>query len=277
MSPYRFLRTPKWIAFTLGILALMVLMLFAAQWQWHRYEFKRDRNHAVVERTKRPPVPAADLLKLGAPMNAVKPIEWTPVSATGSYEADQQVIVRDRSQDGRGGSHVVTPLLLADGSVLLVNRGFIDISVTSPPAPPSGAVTVVGRLRTTQTRGAIGPRDPATGHLTALARLDVARIAQQLSQPVRPGYVELTAQQPAVKASDPALIPLPDGDLGPHLSYMVQWIIFTGCAAVGWGIVVRRTAKRDAKLAAEPALLGGESGAHDAGLVRQGSGHDGSS
>jgi len=272
---YRFLRTPKWIAFTIGILAVMALMLFAARWQWHRYEFKRDRNAAVVQRTKEPEVAVTALLKLGAPFTAVKPDEWRTVTATGTYEADQQVIIRDRSQNGQGGSHVVTPLLLSDGSVLLVNRGFIDIRVATPPAPATGPVTVLGRLRPTQTRGSIGPRDPATGHLDALVRLDVARLAQQIPQPVLPGYVELIAQQPSLTASDPAPIPLPDNDNGPHLSYMVQWIIFTICAAVGWAIVVRRTAKQNAKERAA-LLSGGESGSNDAGLVAQGGRLDGS-
>jgi surfeit locus 1 family protein len=158
----------------------------------------------------------------------------------------------------------------------LVNRGFIDIRVATPPAPPAGAVTVVGRLRPTQTRGSIGPRDPTTGHLDALVRLDVARLGQQLAQPVLPGYVELLAQQPGLGSTDPALIPLPDNDNGPHLSYMVQWIIFTICAAVGWGIVVRRTAKQNVKAAASSELLSDEGGAHDAGLVRQGGRLDGS-
>jgi len=277
---YRFLRTPKWIGFTIGIATLMALMLFAARWQWHRYEFKRDRNAAVTARTKLPPLPVAAVLPLTASMNAVKPNEWRPVSATGTYEADQQVIIRDRSQDGQGGYHVVTPLQLADGSVLVVNRGFLDINETTPPPPPSGPVTVVGRLRTTQTRGSIGPRDPATGHLQAMVRLDVARLAKQIPHPVFPAYVELVTQQPAQGVNDPLPIPVPDDDNGPHLSYMIQWIIFTGCAAVGWGIVVRRTAKQSIKAearaqAAEPSP-GPDGGTDDASLVSQGGRLDGS-
>jgi surfeit locus 1 family protein len=82
------------------------------------------------------------------------------------------------------------------------------------------------------------------GVLTEFVRVDVARIARQLQGPVLPAYVELTAQLPAVIDSDPTPLPPPDPDLGPHLSYAGQWLIFTGCAAAGWLIVVRRTARK---------------------------------
>ena len=69
----------------------------------------------------------------------------------------QQVLIRNRSYQGQPGFHVVTPLQLADGRALLVNRGWIplteDGSTPTPPAPPSGPVVVTGRARAVAAAG----------------------------------------------------------------------------------------------------------------------------
>ena len=72
------------------------------------------------------------------------------------------MLIRNRSYQGQPGFHVVTPLKLADGRALLVNRGWIplteDGSTPTPPAPPSGQVVVTGRAHESQRRGAFfGP------------------------------------------------------------------------------------------------------------------------
>ena len=54
--------------------------------------------------------------------------------------------VVNRSQGGRAGDNVVTPLLLDDGRVLLVARGFVPLDNEWSPAP-TGDVTIEGRLR----------------------------------------------------------------------------------------------------------------------------------
>jgi cytochrome oxidase assembly protein ShyY1 len=183
------------------------------------------------------------------------------VTAAGTYDDGHEVLVVNRSFNGLPGYHVLTPLLLADGRAVLVNRGWIPIAqkvgapVVAPP-PPTGALTITGRVRKTQTRGIIGPRDATAGALTVLARADVARVATQVPYPLVPAYLELTAPagSGAADASAdavPRLLPLPDLSEGPHLSYAVQWLIFTLCAAGGWIAVVRRQLRLDRQRAAK--------------------------
>ncbi len=45
------------------------------------------------------------------------------MTATGTYDADQTVIVRNRTRDGASGIDVVVPLVTAGGATLLVDRG----------------------------------------------------------------------------------------------------------------------------------------------------------
>ena len=171
--------------------------------------------------------------------------EWRIVEASGTYDAGAEVLIRNRSLDGAPGYHVVTPLVMADGTAVLVNRGWIPLGPAAGvapdvPEPMTGEVTVVGRVRGSQERGALGPTDADDGTLEQLARVDVARIAQQVPYPLLPAYVELESQDPAAPQPLPRLIPTPELDEGPHLAYAVQWFIFATLAVGGWFLLVRR-------------------------------------
>jgi cytochrome oxidase assembly protein ShyY1 len=134
----------------------------------------------------------------------------------------------------------VTPLLLADGRVLLVARGFVPVDDEPPPAP-EGDVSIEGRLRRSEVRrtGALG--DEREGDLTVAQRVDIPRLAAQLPGDVVPMYVELTTSDPPEAGDLPEPIDEPTLDEGPHLSYAVQWFLFSAMVAVGWILAVRRS------------------------------------
>ena len=259
MQRYGFLLRRKWVILTVLVVIGTFAMVWAGFWQLRRLHGRQAMNSEIRARTEAVVSPASQWLHAGESVDEAKrDAEWRVVQATGTYDPAGQVLIRNRSFDSAPGYHVVTPLRLADGSALLVNRGWIPISteVGKPPdipAPPTGTVTVEGRVRGTQERGAFGPTDPSNGVLTELARVDVARLRQQLTYPVLPAYVELTAQEPAPSQPLPRLIPLPELDDGPHFAYAVQWFIFSTLAVVGWVLVVRRQLKQDERDAAKAA------------------------
>ena len=232
---YRFLLKPRWIAFHVLVLALMVTMVNLGFWQLRRLDERRTANHEISDRTA---APVAAIDELPADPHAA---EWRRVTVSGVWDPAGQVLIRNRSLDGRPGLHVVTPLSDRAGHAVLVNRGFIPLADEgNAPAPAAGPVTIVGRVRVTQLRGSLGPRDPATGTLTTLNRVDVARIQQQSAVALAPFYLELVGDRTPTAAPAPLLLPALDE--GPHLSYAIQWFIFTACAAVGWVLVVRKSA-----------------------------------
>jgi cytochrome oxidase assembly protein ShyY1 len=243
---YRFLSRPKWVLFSAVMLGLVVLMVNLALWQLRRLHERRTMNAEIV----------AAMHDVPADATAPGPIrQWRTLTATGTYDESEQVLIRNRSYQGQPGFHVVTPLKLASGRALLVNRGWVplaeDGSTPSPPAPPSGQVVVTGRARESQRRGAFfSPRDPSDGTLRQLYRVDVPRIAQQTPYPLIADYIELLTTTPAATSRQPVLIPAPELDDGPHLSYAGQWMFFSGCVVAGWILVVRRTVKQQAKKAA---------------------------
>ena len=242
MNRYRFLRRPRWVAFSAAVLILVVVMVNLSLWQLRRLSERRDRNDRITQAQAADPEPVDSDRELS---------EWRRVTATGTYDATEEVLIRNRSLQGRPGYHVVTPLRLDDGRALLVNRGWIPLeddvgTEASIPPPPAGRLTVSGRVRASQHRGRFfSPTDPADGRLRQLYRVDVDRIGEQVPYVLLPAYVELisTVPPPSEPDAQPVPVPAPALDDGPHLSYAGQWMLFAACAIGGWILVVRRTAR----------------------------------
>jgi cytochrome oxidase assembly protein ShyY1 len=270
VSRYGFLGRPRYVLFTVVMAGLVVLMINLAFWQLRRLHERRAANAQVTEHTALGAVPIGDVLTARSSSAEVAQAQWRSVTASGTYDLGNEVLIRNRSLDSNAGYHVVTPLRLADGTAVLVNRGWIPLEQQAghPPAvptAPAGPVTVTGRIRVSQHKGRyFSPSDPAEGHLTQLYRVDVPRIGQQVPYPVWPAYLELQGTQPAPAGPQPTLIALPELDEGPHLSYAVQWFFFSGCAIVGWFLAVRRSARRRDQVAAAVEPAGSEPASADA-------------
>ncbi len=233
---FRFLLRPRWIAFHIGCLALIVLMANLSAWQFHRLSDRRDFNQQVRDRSTITAVDV-DSIDLSDPSSA----SWRRVGAAGTYLPDEQVLILNRSQNGSAGLNVVTPLKLDNGDVLAVTRGFIPLSAT-PPDAPAGRVRVVGVLRESEKRRSGQPRE-AAGDLTEMFTLDLDRLRLQIDEPILPLWLAADGSDPS---DDPLLEPVAPPELseGSHLSYAIQWIIFSICVAVGWVLAVRRSVKR---------------------------------
>jgi cytochrome oxidase assembly protein ShyY1 len=246
---YRFLLRPKWIAFTLGIVLLIFTMINLGLWQLRRLDQRRESNTAVEQRYDQTPRPLDSVLTPGTDPDQ---LQWLPVTVVGTYRPEGTVHIVNRSQNGFAGDNIVVPLDLGDGRVLLVNRGFLPLGEDTP-RPPTGQVEVTGRLRPSQSRHFAQLSDASTGTLTEAQRIDIPRLRQQVDGHVVDMYIDAFESKPA---DSPVLEPVvkPDLSEGPHLSYAIQWFIFSVCAAVGWVLAIRHsgaTRRRAAERAAE--------------------------
>lgn len=236
---YRFLYSPRWIALHIAVALSVIVMVNLAFWQIDRLHQRQDFNQILAARVPAASAPLADVLaKYPDPTDA----EWYRVVAVGTYLRGEDITVINVTQDGQAGHDAVTPLLLDTGQVLLVNRGFLPLSMDIPQAP-TGRITIEGRLRMSAVRRTGAVSDPSTGELQEIQRVDIDRLAPQLPNDPVAMYVELLDSQPAdsgllSRISDPVFTN------GPHLSYAVQWFLFSGCAIAGWMIAVRREVKR---------------------------------
>ncbi|GLX01098.1 SURF1 family protein [Microtetraspora sp. NBRC 16547] len=251
---YRFLLTRRWLAFHLLVLALIPAFFFLGQWQFGRFEERSASSERTTANLNSAPVPLDQLDTIGGTVpDAMK---YRPVTMTGTYDTSHELLVRRRPQNGQVGFYVVTPLVTPQGAVL-VNRGWVPAGATAEsrpevPAPPSGEVTVTGRLKPSETENTTGIRNRTSGLPTGQVLLvNTTDIGATLPYRLYGGFVELTAQRPT---RDPAPEPVPAPDVGGggglNLAYSVQWWLFIGVAVGGWFLLIRREA-RDLSAAGE--------------------------
>jgi surfeit locus 1 family protein len=252
---YRFLLKPRWILSHLFVLACVVAFVNLGFWQLRRLDERRAYNSDVKAAEALPPAPLDDVLPAGAGATAddVDTVQYRAVTVSGTYRPDQQVLVRNRSYDGSPGYWVLTPLVRDDGTAVVVNRGWVpySYSVDGPWTdfdPPTGTVSVAGMLRTPQVRASGGlvssPKDPDTGVLRALSRVDVGRLQQQVGEPLVPAYVDLRTQDPAQDGTLPVPVPEPELSEGPHFGYAMQWFSFAILTCIVYPLLLRRHARR---------------------------------
>lgn len=230
MHQLRFLLSRRWIAFALVVVALAWVAWRLGEWQFHRLEDRKERN-AIIERNEREGAGAvSDVMAPGRPVTLED--EWRIVEATGTYAVDDTVIVRYRTREGSAGVDVVVPLELADGTSLLVDRGWFatdnrGATTEDAPEPPAGEVTVTGWVR----RDATGDSTAVTDKSTRSVNSD--RIGEALGREVLGGFIDLRSEspEPAV-ALEP--VELPEMDNGPHFFYGLQWWFFGALAIFGF-------------------------------------------
>jgi surfeit locus 1 family protein len=233
---YRFLFRPKWIAFHLLCLGAVFLMINLGLWQLRRLDERKEFNAEVVERSELPPVSIDELL--AEPDFSPGEATWRRVTAQGVW-LPQQVIVFNRSQNGLAGDNVLTALEQDNGTTVLVNRGFVPVGVDPPPVP-TGDVEILGTVRDSQARRRGELTDEGLA-LTETRRIDIEQLAPQFPGTVAPVYLDLIESDPPTEGDYPIPVPPPELSEGPHLSYAIQWFIFSAAVVVGWVLAVRRS------------------------------------
>jgi cytochrome oxidase assembly protein ShyY1 len=244
---YAFAREPKWILSHLFVLLLVVAMIGAGIWQLDRLQQKKDRNALITERQEQPVEEIDQIVTADQSTDVGGDVRFRRATATGTYDESEQVLVRNRSFEQAPGSWVLTPLVLEDGTALVVNRGWVpvtgDIPLSADAAPPTGEVTVEGLLEESQTRGSFGPTDPSGVELDTLSRVDIDRYQEQVDADLFPVWLQLQEQDPA-QGDRPTVLDPPELTEGPHLGYAVQWFTFTTIALIGYPMILRRRARR---------------------------------
>ena len=117
-------------------------------WQLDRADQKIALQDRIAARAELPPLVQADLARAPA---AAAVQHYRRVTLRGHWLAERTVYLDNRQMAARPGFYVVTPLLLARGDAVLVQRGwaprdFTDRSRLPALATPSGEVLVTGRI-----------------------------------------------------------------------------------------------------------------------------------
>ncbi|WCM94944.1 SURF1 family protein [Acidovorax sp. NCPPB 2350] len=215
------------IALFLGFLAL-------GTWQVQRRAWKLALIERVEQRAHAAPVPVPPPAEWGK-VDAAG-YEYLPVTTTGRWQVDKTVLTQATTDLGAG-FWVMTPLQQADGTQVLVNRGFVPQAQRAQwlsgagDGPTAPAVTVQGLLRMSEPGGGfLRSNDPAQQRWYSR---DVAAIAaaQGLAQ-AAPFFIDAGLPDPRAAAS---VAPAADATQWPrpgmtvirfhnsHLVYALTW------------------------------------------------------
>ena len=205
-------------------------------WQLNRLDQKREFN-SVLQSHSSTPIQTLD--KVVPDKWNKESSEWMRVTITGSYDPSKAVTIINRSQDGTAGYNSVVPFTSLNQRTILVNRGFVPL-VMEPPIAPTGEIEIVGYLRASQARSALGPIDSKEAGNTEFQRFDIPLIAAHVGKTIEPMFLQLIEESTADASQWPAKVALPPLDEGTHMSYAMQWFFFCLVALTAWVVVVRR-------------------------------------
>jgi cytochrome oxidase assembly protein ShyY1 len=212
---------------SLVAILLIAGCLWASQWQFHRGEDRKARNNTIEEHIKFPEVELTTLT------SNVKLHEWRSVTATGRFDANEQILLRNRYFEGKYGYAVLTRFTTEGGDSIWVDRGWVAAGASATIAPetppvPTGLVSIIARLRLDYSL-------PSGSFFALPINRDgelISKLNAQSGSSSEDYYLDLVSGSvPDLTPTAPAQIPsLSDG---PHLAYAVQWILFAGLVVYG--------------------------------------------
>lgn len=238
MTGWRFLVSKQWAGYLALVIVFAVVCSGLGMWQLARRAQAQAEISRVDANFDAEAVPLTDALPTLESFDESK--KWLPVEVTGTYLRDEEVLVRNRARNINPGFEVLTPLLLANGDVFIVDRGWVPTGdrqnePDAVPAAPSGEVTVVARLK--QGEPILEGRT-ATGN--QVATINLPTMADRLGADTYTGAYGLMKTEDPATTERPAAVLRPARDEGPHLSYAFQWFVFALMAFVGLGWAARQ-------------------------------------
>jgi surfeit locus 1 family protein len=242
-----------WRAVVVFLAALLSVGVTArlGVWQLHRAAEKQALQDTLDTRSTQPVLAPHALAR--TPEQAALQYQRR-VLLRGEWRPEGTVFLENRQMLGRPGFFVLTPLQLAPGDVVLVQRGWVPRDLRDrtlvPSLPlPQGTVEVLGRVAPPPPRLYDFAGPAASSPIRQ--NLDLAAHAQALGVPLRPLTVlQLDPPGPAAQTPDGLLRQwaAPASGVATHHGYAFQW--FALCALTAglyvWFQLIRPRFKRQA-------------------------------
>jgi len=221
---------PGW-PLTLAVLLLLPMLLSLGFWQLDRSWQKTELQTAFAKQSQQLPVPLDNL----NPADSSN--YYRQVIAVGHYDNSRQLLLDNQLLKGQPGYHVLTPLRLAGGEAMLVNRGWIPLGSSRQVLPDiavtTGPVTVNGRLAQPANPGIhLGEAGGADRNWPRVIQyVDYAPLSAILGYPLKSAIILLDPEAPQGYWRDwqPGF-----GGFGPerHQGYAVQWFALSAALVI---------------------------------------------
>jgi surfeit locus 1 family protein len=246
MSPGAERRTTRRRFPLLAAAAILLSLLFVRLgfWQLERHTQRGDFNREFAAAAQGPPVelPGPELSRVRAEPGS---FAYRPAVASGIPRPAEAFLLRGRTRQGQPGVHLMLPLLLEDGSLLVVDRGWLPSpdAVRADPSPflvglPERFEGILFSLHPEEDLARPIRVEVNGREVASVARLEPSALRAELAAEPLPVYLRETPS--ADRPGPPFATAAPEPDAGPHLSYAVQWFSFAVIALVGLLILWRR-------------------------------------
>ena len=224
LASARYQFRPPWWAL-LGTLLLGGLLVTLGNWQYGRGRAKQallDQHARALQQPARE-LSAAQLLPPAGQVLRVR--------VQGVYEPERGVLLDNQSHQRRPGLHVWTPLRLGDGSLLIVDRGWLPLQSAAPAPPPAGPQIVEGYWRALPQPGMrLGASGvdcaPTPARPLRVNFPDAAEARCLFGESLRPGLLELAPEEPGGYLRDWAPAGAEAVPPQRHYAYAAQWWAF---------------------------------------------------
>jgi surfeit locus 1 family protein len=214
--------------------ALLVL-LGLGTWQVERLHWK---DGLIAERTERTTAAPIALPQAGTNLSAdaLADLDYRRAAATGQFLHGREMYLAARTMQGAIGYQVVTPLQRADGSILLVNRGWVPDDRKDPArraeGQVAGNVTIEGAIRAPGRQHWLQPDNEPAKNLWFW--MDLGAMAQHAGAPPErlvPVFLEAgsTPNPGGLPVGGQTRVNLPND----HLQYAITWYAL----AVGLAVI----------------------------------------
>lgn len=244
----RLMFSRRWWTTTLLVLVAIGVTVRLGIWQVDRYhQNKTFADHLAAMQVAEPLLLAGGTQPVG-----LTGMEYRPVQASGTFDFDHQIAVRnqiwEQSWGNETGYILVTPLVFPDGSAVLVDRGWIPLKDDTPAAwrkyDVAGAVTVTGILRLPAKPGMGGQPDPTLA--PGQTRMDfwkfvnLQRLQDQLPYPILPVYIQQGASRENSELPFRVLSAPEQTPADTNAGFASMWFGFTTLLFFGYPVYLRK-------------------------------------
>lgn len=217
---------------TLVAFLLIILCLWAAQWQYQRGVDRHARNAVIARQSVMAPINLSEI------KGNTTSLEWRRITLRGNFDERNQILLRNRYNDGVYGFEQLT-LFVFDGRKIWVDRGWIKAGANATITPQlqettSHDIEITGRIRLDSSL--------PQGRFFAVANNSEKNLVAQLD--ARKGvqtedfYLDLIST--SISAMNPdAPAELPELSDGPHMAYALQWLFFAGLIIYGRRLIYK--------------------------------------
>lgn len=208
--------TPHWAMTLLAVIAIG-LFLWLGFWQIERAAAKKQMISSLNAFAQQAPINWSSKDTL--------PLQYQPIKLQGYFLSDE-LLLDNQLHQHQFGYDVISPLMLPDGHVVLVDRGWVAGDITRRTIPkietPVGIITLVGSAYyPSEKNWLLGQSlEKKTAHVAVVELLDVHLISQFLHKSVYPFIIRLNNH-----ADNGYLREWPVVAMAPerHYGYALQW------------------------------------------------------